>query len=245
MAAYYDSIDEQYKQSKELPFRLHIEAYTYFDLLGDLAEKSLLDLACGEGFYTRKFRQRGAARVLGVDISAKMIELARQQEAKAPLGIEYIVCDVLDLGEIGNFDLVVASFLLNYAQTQEQLLRMCQSVYINLKQGGRFVSINNNSEQPPESYLSTEKYGFIKSISEPLQEGAPITYTVSVDGQKFSFDNYYLSRATYEWAFRTVGFKQIRWQSPIVSTVGVREFGNEFWRDFLDNQPIIGIECWK
>ena len=143
MAAYYDSIDKQYKQSKELPFRLHIEAYTYFDMLGDLAEKSLLDLACGEGFYTRKFRQKGAVRVMGVDISEKMIELARQQEAKAPLGIEYSVCDVLDLSEIGSFDLVVASFLLNYAQTKDQLLRMCQSIYVNLKQGGRFVSINN------------------------------------------------------------------------------------------------------
>lgn len=88
MAADYDTIAQQYKKSKELPFRLHIEAYTFFNLLGDLGGKSLLDLACGEGFYTRQFKQKGAARVVGVDNSEKMIELARQQEASEPLSIE-------------------------------------------------------------------------------------------------------------------------------------------------------------
>ena len=243
---YYDTIAEQYKKKlKELPKALNVDLHTYFNLLGDLAGKSILDLGCGEGFYTRKFKQKGAASVIGVDISPKMIELAKQQEAQEPLGIEYIVCDVLKLGKIGSFDLVVASYLLNYAQTQEELLKMCQTIYANLKPGSRFVTINNNLEQSPESYAICEKYGCTKSVSEPLQEGSPITLTFFVDGDKFSFDNYYLSKATYEWAFRTVGFKEIRWHKPIVSPEGVREFGQEFWQDFLDYAPIVGIECLK
>ena len=242
---YYDTIAEQYKKAKELPKALNVDLHTYFNLLGDLADKSILDLACGEGAYTRKFKPMGAARVVGVDISPKMIELARREEAKEPLGIEYIVCDVLELGTIGSFNLVVASYLLNYAQTKEELLKMCQTIYANLKSGGRFVSINNNLEQSPESYAICEKYGFTKSISEPLQEGTPIALTFFVDGDKFSFDNYYLSQATYEWAFRTAGFKEIRWHKPIVSPEGIRKFGQEFWQDFLDYAPMIGIECLK
>ena len=244
---HYDTIAEEYKKSKEWPFRLHIETYTYFELLGNLTGKSILDLGCGEGFYTRKFREKGAAKVVGVDISTKMIELAKQQEAQEPLGIEYIVCDVLKLGKIGSFDLVVASYLLNYAQTQEELLKMCQTIYANLKPSGSFVSINDNLEQSPESYAICKKYGYTKSISEPLQEGTPITLTFLVDGDKFSYeeDDYYLSQATYEWAFRTAGFKEIRWYKPIVSPEGVREFGWEFWQDFLEYAPMIGIECLK
>lgn len=245
MVAYYDSIAQQYQQSKQLPSRLHIEVYTYFNLLGELTVKSILDLGCGEGFYPRKFRQKGAARVVGVDLSPKMIELAKQQEAREPLGIEYLVADVCELGQIGSFDLVVASYLLNYAQTKEQLLQMCQSIFVNLKANGRFVSVNGNSEQPPDSYPLCEKYGLSKSISEPLAEGTPITLTFSVEGQKFSLINYYLSQATYEWAFKTAGFREIRWQSPIVSPEGVQEFGQEFWQDFLDYQPMVGIEAWK
>ena len=245
MSAHYDRIAEEYKKSKELPSRLH-EAYTFFNMLGDIGLKSILDLACGEGFYTRKFRHSGAARVVGVDISQKMIELARQEEARVPLGIEYMVRDVLELGEIGSFDLVVAAYLLNYAQTKEQLLKMCQTIFINLEPGGRFVSINDNFDLPPKFYPRLEKYGIAKSISGALQEGTPMTYTISVDGgQKVSFLNYYLRKATYESAFREVGFKEIRWQQLILSPEGVQEFDHEFWQDLLDYPPLIGIECLK
>jgi hypothetical protein len=140
---------------------------------------------------------------------------------------------------------VVAAYLLNYAQTKEQLLKMCQSIFANLKPGGRFVTLNNNSEQPPASYPITEKYGFIKSVDEPLTEGTPIKYTFKVDGEKFSFDNYYLSQATYESALRSVGFKEVRWQKPIVSPDGVRQESQEFWQDFLNYAPMVGIECVK
>lgn len=245
MVQHYDNISQEYKKSKELPVRQHIEKFTYFNMLGDLTGKSILDLACGEGFYTRKFKQKGASLVVGVDISEKMVELARQEEAKQQLDIEYIVGDVLELGKIGSFDLVVASYLLNYAQTKEQLLKMCGNIFTNLKRGGRFVTLNNNSEQSPSSYLTTEKYGFIKSIYNPLQEGTAIQYTFFVDGNKFSFDNYYLSKDTYQWAFQSVGFKDIRWQKPQVSPEGIEEFGQEFWQDFLDCEPLIGIECFK
>ncbi|MBO1047533.1 MAG: class I SAM-dependent methyltransferase [Dolichospermum sp. JUN01] len=244
MTSNYDSIAKEYKESKELPMRLHIEAYTYFNMLGNLAEKSILDLACGEGFYTRKFKDQGAAKVVGVDISQKMIELAREEETRKFQNIEYILGDVLELGEIGSFDLVVASYLLNYARSSEELLKMCKSIFANLKPGGRFVTINSNPSQAPVSYLKTEKYGFIKSIDSPLIEGTPIKYTF-INNHKFTFDNYYLSIPTHEWAFQSVGFKEVRWQSPIVSPDGIKEFGQEFWQDFLDSVPIIGIECFK
>jgi ubiquinone/menaquinone biosynthesis C-methylase UbiE len=244
MTSNYDSIAKEYKESKELPMRLHIEAYTYFNMLGNLAQKSILDLACGEGFYTRKFKDQGAAKVVGVDISQKMIELAREEETRKFQNIEYILGDVLELGEIGSFDLVVASYLLNYARSSEELLKMCKSIFANLKPGGRFVTINSNPSQAPVSYLKTEKYGFIKSIDSPLIEGTPIKYTF-INNHKYTFDNYYLSIPTHEWAFQSVGFKEVRWQSPIVSPDGIKEFGQEFWQDFLDSVPIIGIECFK
>ena len=244
MTSNYDSIAKEYKESKELPMRLHIEAYTYFNMLGNLAGKSILDLACGEGFYTRKFKDQGAAKVVGVDISQKIIELAREEETRKFQNIEYILGDVLELGEIGSFDLVVASYLLNYARSSEELLKMCKSIFANLKPGGRFVTINSNPSQAPVSYLKTEKYGFIKSIDSPLIEGTPIKYTF-INNHKFTFDNYYLSIPTHEWAFQSVGFKEVRWQSPIVSPDGIKEFGQEFWQDFLDSVPIIGIECFK
>jgi 2-polyprenyl-3-methyl-5-hydroxy-6-metoxy-1,4-benzoquinol methylase len=55
------------------------ESYTFFRMVGALAGQRVLDLACGFGFYTRLLKQRGAAQVLGVDLSPEMIRLANRE----------------------------------------------------------------------------------------------------------------------------------------------------------------------
>ena len=69
MAAEYDDLVRQYQRSKELPFRVYSEIPDHLELLGDLRGRSVLDLACGEGFYTRLIKKAGADRVVGVDLS--------------------------------------------------------------------------------------------------------------------------------------------------------------------------------
>src|SRR5262245_17528477 len=80
----YDPIAEQYKRSKQQPWRTYIECFTLMKLIGDPHGLSVLDVACGEGFYTRRVRERGAARVTGMDLSHKMLDRARQQDAQNP-----------------------------------------------------------------------------------------------------------------------------------------------------------------
>ena len=102
-ASQYDAIADQYRRSKTSPLRTYIESYTFLHLLGDISGLRVLDLACGEGFYTRKLKALGAARVVGVDQSAGMIRLAEQQEAADPCGVEYVCRDARDLGDLGDF----------------------------------------------------------------------------------------------------------------------------------------------
>ena len=110
------------------------------ELCEPLAGKKILDLGCGEGFCSRQFMERGAASVLGIDISEKMIQQAKTQEASHPLGIEYRCGDATQINgfEGEQFDLVVCVFLFNYlnnAQTEQVMksIRRC------LKNGGQFV----------------------------------------------------------------------------------------------------------
>jgi 2-polyprenyl-3-methyl-5-hydroxy-6-metoxy-1,4-benzoquinol methylase len=95
MTAVYDKFAKQYKASKRLPFREYIEWYSYNKLLGDISQKSVLDLACGEGYYTRRIKRKGADKVAGVDISEEMILLAKQEEQNHPLGVDYILGDAM------------------------------------------------------------------------------------------------------------------------------------------------------
>src|SRR6185295_9228532 len=59
---------------------------------GNVKGLSILDVGCGAGYFAREMAQRGA-RVIGVDISPRMIEHARSQEAEASLGNVYHVGD--------------------------------------------------------------------------------------------------------------------------------------------------------
>lgn len=242
----YDDIATQFRQIKDSPVNTYITDYTFFQMIGTRDQgKAVLDLACGEGRYCRTLKQRGAARVVGVDISAGMIKLAEQQERRESLGIEYICRDVLALGKIGEFDLVVASFLLNYAQTKAQLVDMCRTVYANLKPGGQFILLNENFNQAPSDFRGYERYGYAKRMAEPYLEGAVITYTMSTGAEELQFDGYYWSKETYQMAFAAAGFTDVQPQALRCSPQGIEAYGQRFWQNFINNPPFIGIICRK
>src|SRR5205814_9083378 len=128
MTTNYDPIAEQYKRSKQQPWRTFVECFTLMKLIGHPNGMDVLDVACGEGFYTRMIREQGAARVTGVDLSQGMIELARNQEAQHQLGIQYVVGDARELPDTNQFDLAVSAYLLNYARNRNELQAMCQGI---------------------------------------------------------------------------------------------------------------------
>ena len=73
----YDEIFFEYKNvTSELAIMKYTEEFTLLGLLGDVREQIVLDLACGEGRFARKIMQGGARRLVGVDMSEKMVELA-------------------------------------------------------------------------------------------------------------------------------------------------------------------------
>jgi SAM-dependent methyltransferase len=245
MATDYDGIATEYTRAKLQPWREYVECHTLFKLIGDVTGKAVIDLACGEGFYTRRLRQHGAARAVGVDISHGMIDLARGAEARDPLGVEYVVRDVKQLAPPGRFGLAVAAYLLNYASTREELVLMCRAIARALEPGGRFVTVNNNPDEPPEHFAAGRPYGFLKSAPEGLREGAPINWKFFLDGGAFEITNYYLSRATMVEAFHEAGLADVRWYAPEVSPGGVSALGRDHWEDFLASPPVIFIECVK
>ena len=215
MSTDYDAVAEEYKRSKLAPWRTYLERYSLLNLLGEVRGKSVLDLACGEGFYSRLVRERGAGRVVGVDWSSGMIGLA----------------------------IAAAAYLLNYADTEEKLAAMCRTVARSLKPGGRFVTVNNNPSQSPDGYQATRKYGFVKSVRGELQPGATAIYTIFQDGGSFNFDYYYLSPAVHERTLKAAGLRAIEWLGPKLSPEW--DGPMDYWNDFLDDPPIIFLQCRK
>ena len=76
--------------------------------LGDVAGRCVLDAGCGTGYLTRQLAQRGAL-VTGIDVSARMIALAR--EANPGCDVHVDSCTTLATIDDGAFDAVVANYV--------------------------------------------------------------------------------------------------------------------------------------
>lgn len=243
-AAPYDAIAVPYQRSRASAIRRYVEAYSFFGLLGDVEGLSILDLACGEGFYSRQLCRRGARRVVGVDISGAMIELAREQlQEDGSLQPEYLVCDVQDLPGLGPFDVATAAYLLHYARDVDELERMCRSIARQLPPGGRLVAINENPRQPEEDYAGYLRYGFSKSVVGPRDEGSPITYAMISGRELFRFVVYHYEQGTYETALAAAGFVDISWHPLQLDPEGCLAMGADYWTEYLDNPPVVGLSA--
>ena len=244
MTTDYDLITTEYQRSKLQPWRRYAEGSLLFDLAGDLSGKKVLDLACGEGFYTRMIRLRGATRVVGVDLSAGMIDLARQQEASQPTGIDYRIHDVCDLALDETFDLVMAAYLLNYASSAGALLAMCQSVARHLRPGGRFVTVNNNPGYTGDGD-TMRHYQFCRDKAGEY-EGAPVDWRFfNDDGSFCTVTNYHLSIQTHEQALSLAGMGNITWHDPLIQPEGLEALGPDYWKLLKKHKPVIGLECQR
>ena len=106
-----------------------------FSLLGSIQGKSVLDMGCGYGENCRAFSEEGALRVLGIDISKKMLAVARKEN-----GTERIDYRRLTIEEVSSlnetFDVVVSSLAVHYV---EDFGKLARDVYALLNDGGLFV----------------------------------------------------------------------------------------------------------
>jgi SAM-dependent methyltransferase len=90
-------------------------------LLPDLLGRDVVDLGCGFGWFCRWARQQGAARVLGIDVSEKM--LARAAAETPDAAVTYTRADMERLAlPPASFDLVYSSLALHYVQNLEELV---------------------------------------------------------------------------------------------------------------------------
>ena len=140
----WDRMAEEYQAFREAPgtFNDLIEIPAMLSLIGDVRGKSVLDAGCGHGYYSVLLAKEGA-KVTGIDISERMIELARRNADKASIDCKFYVCDIQDLTmfEPDSFDLVTSSIVVGYLDDLEKAFSY---VYRVLKPGGSFTFSENH-----------------------------------------------------------------------------------------------------
>ena len=129
-----DTFFEGYKALREQETCLNdlIEQPAMLDMIPDLKGKNVLDLGCGYGKNCIDFINRGAACVFGVDISIKMLEIAKSESAHK--NIQYKSIDMNNISEIKDkFDFVYSSLSFHYI---EDFKMLAENIFTLLNVGG-------------------------------------------------------------------------------------------------------------
>ena len=110
----YDAIATWYNEGIRRGGSLHdFVLPELFELIGQTRGRTICDLACGQGVLSRRLAGQGA-HVVGVDLSAELLQIAQREELSDPLGITYLHDDAQQLHRLADatFDGVVCNLAL-------------------------------------------------------------------------------------------------------------------------------------
>lgn len=246
MSADYDAVADHYDATfQALPYRIFVEEWSVLNALGNVDQRSVLELATGTGHYARRLRRLGASRVVGVDLSAEMVALAQEAENRTPLGISYRVHDVATLDLDETFDVVIAVYLLHYAADIDHLDAMTQVIARHLEPGGRFVTFQMNPSMAREDHYY-EPYGMRVNLPLDYSDGQELSFSVKVGEEWWSpISVHYWTRETLTASMRRAGLRDIRWDNPTLDPRGADRHGQEYWKAYLAHPHCVVVEATR
>jgi ubiquinone/menaquinone biosynthesis C-methylase UbiE len=212
MVSSYDAIAEWYDawvgthSMSEDPYFPSVET-----LIGDVAGQRICDLACGQGRVARHLAIQGAS-VVGVDLSAKLLAIARRQEETTPLGIAYVHADVQRLHEttLGPFDGVLCFMAL---MDIPDLAATVRGVAHLLRPEGWFAfAILHPCFHTSESGEIELTAGISRTVSRYFLEGFWRSDTRT--GPPGKVGAYHRTLSTYVNALSDVGLQLVRLSEP-------------------------------
>jgi len=106
--------------------------------LHDLKGKKVIDVGCGQGFFSRVMAEKGAM-VTGVDSAGPLLQIAKKEGKN----IKYVKADVHDLSfaKAGEFDMALCVLSL---QNMENLKGALAEISRVTKPGGKLIAVLNH-----------------------------------------------------------------------------------------------------
>lgn len=237
---------ESFKLFKTNAYVNKILVPTTNKMLGyNLKGKRVVDLACGFGDSTQALADLGPSELIGVDLSNEMIRRAEKECANDPKysNIKFMVKNCLEPLQLGQFDLVFAGHLLNYAEKKEDLLKYYQVMYEATKEGGISAGVAINMFLAPHEFnvpQRYEKYGF-RYFFRP--DGVTLEVYFMKDGKDlFDIVIWIWPGEWHEECAKRAGFKRVEWIKPELEK---SENEDGFWDDYINYPHFIYYKFYK
>jgi SAM-dependent methyltransferase len=228
----------EYARMREQARGLHEAAIVPWlpDLLPDLTGKSVVDLGCGDGWFCRYAADAGAEAVVGVDSSARMLQLARERTSDVRISYLHAFAEDVEF-PAASADVVVSVLALHYVADLDPVIARIAAW---LDHGGAFVEIVEHpiftSQRERSGWITVQGRHAAWPVSDYFDEGARTT-TWFVDGVV----RYHRTLATIINAIRRADLTidQVTEPRPTLAAVEA----NPEWADELIRPAILGIRA--
>ena len=149
--------------------------------------------------------------------------------------------------EKGGFDLVIGMWLLNYAESREQMKGMWENIATYLKPGAIFVGIIQNQETIHPKSVQHWKYGAIESNVQELENGDGWKMRIEFETTpKIEFDAFVMKKEIFESEAQRAGLKELRYVRPGLECLTEEDRKDEGWWEELlveyPNQLVLAIK---
>lgn len=191
--------------------------------LPELKGRRVLDLGCGYGWHCRYASEQGASSVLGIDISAKMIEKARALTHTDSVRYERVAIEDFEAAT-GSFDVVLSSLTLHYVR---DIAPLFSKVAALLKTNGVFCY---SVEHPVFTARAQQDWWYDAEgnishwpVDGYFQEGRRTARFLGIDVIK-----YHRTVGSHFRALRAAGFQVENLIEPAPQEAMIRKMG---WQD--------------
>ena len=179
-AATWKALARSYEAARTRPdsFDVLMEFPAQLSLIGDVAGKRILDLACGSGAKAIHLAHQGAREVVGVDVSETFVsDLARLEP---PPTTRFLRGDISRLDEIeglsGRFDVVLLLNALGYANDELATLRAIRAL---TEDDGAFILARAH----PLRFAVERSESTGVELGAAYHDRSPFSYTSNWDGK--------------------------------------------------------------
>lgn len=184
-------------------------------MVGDVKGLRLLDLACGNGYLSRRFARQGA-KVTAIDSSGPVVKLAMERERSEPLGISYYQADAADLRMLSDatYDLAISNMALMDIEKADSAIAEVGRVLVL---GGRFVASINHPcfDIEGSSAWVVERMGDATTVWRKVTRYREVTEErVPWEGGAFYTKAYHRPLSWYVRALRSAGLAVVGMEEP-------------------------------
>lgn len=183
-------------------------------LVKTLKPCKVLDVGCGEGFYSIYLASKGF-EVVGIDFSEKAIMYAKENARKNNVNVKFIVMNVMNLSKLKNkFDFILEWAVMHHIP-HEKRKKYVEEICKVLKKGGKYLSISFSDQNP--------HFGKVGDKKRFLPKDATV-----LPGKTLFFSSLDELRDLFETNFKILKEKLIR-----MSTGNKPHIGNYFFIEKL------------